>query len=67
MCLSVPGKVVENSEGRIVLEYPGEERVVEVSLVDLEVGDFCIVAGGVVVSKVDERKALGFLEVLDGC
>lgn len=65
MCLAIPGKVVEIGEERIVLEYPGETRVVELSLIDLEVGDFCIVSGGVVVSKVSKEKALGFLEVLD--
>ncbi len=65
MCLSMPGKVIEIGK-EIILEYPEEVRKVEVSLVDLEIGDFCIVAGGVIVSKVNEEKALGFLEVLDG-
>ncbi len=65
MCLSVPGKVVEIGERNIILEYPGEKREVEVSMVDLVVGDYCIVAGGVVVSKVDRERAVKFLEVLD--
>lgn len=66
MCLSIPGKVIEMGGGGIVLEYPGEFREVEISLVDLEIGDYCLVSGGVIVSKVDKKKALGFLEVLDG-
>lgn len=65
MCLSMPGKVVEVKENGVVLEYPGEVRVVEICLVDLEVGDYCIVNGGVVVSKVEKERALGFLEVLN--
>ncbi|MDH3353131.1 MAG: HypC/HybG/HupF family hydrogenase formation chaperone [Nanoarchaeota archaeon] len=64
MCLSVPGKVIEIGE-RFVLEYPGEERSVEISLVDLIVGDYVIVSGGVIISKVDEEKAVKFLEILD--
>jgi len=65
MCLSVPGKVVEVREDEIVLEYPGEVRRVEVSLVDLEVGDFCIVAGGIVVDRIEKKRAEKFLEVLN--
>jgi len=65
MCLSVPGKVVEIGE-RFVLEYPEESRKIDVSLVDLEVGDYCIVAGGVIVAKVEKGKAEGFLEVVNG-
>ena len=64
MCLSVPGKVVETGK-EIVLEYSGEKRNIEISLVDLKVGDYVIVTGGVVVSKVDKEKAKGFLEVLN--
>lgn len=64
MCLNVPGKVVEVGE-KVVLDYSGERRVVEMSLVDLGVGDWAIVSGGVIVSRVDEEKAKGFLEVLD--
>lgn len=66
MCLAIPGKVVEIEEGRIVLEYPGEVREVEMSLVDLVVGDYVIVSGGVIVTKVGEERARKFLEVADG-
>ncbi len=66
MCLSVPGEVIELKEEGVVLEYPGEVREIEVSLVDLVVGDFCIVSGGVVVSKVERERAKKFLEMIDG-
>lgn len=64
MCLSVPGKVVEIGE-KIVVDYSSERREVDMSLVDLEVGDYVIVSGGVVVSKVEEEKAEKFLEMVD--
>ena len=66
MCLSVPGKVVGVSEGEIVLDYSGEKRRVSLSLVDLVVGDYCLVSGGVVVSKVEKERAVKFLEMIDG-
>jgi hydrogenase assembly chaperone HypC/HupF len=66
MCLSIPGKVIEIGK-RFILEYPGESREVEMSLVDLNVGDYCIVAGGVIVSKVNKERAVKFLEVVNGC
>ncbi|MBS3087738.1 HypC/HybG/HupF family hydrogenase formation chaperone [Candidatus Pacearchaeota archaeon] len=64
MCLSVPGEVVELGE-KIVLRYPGGKRIVNLSLIDLAVGDFVIVSGGIVVNKVDKERALKFLEVID--
>ena len=65
MCLNVPRKVIEIGEDGVVLDYSGESRKVEICLVDLEVGDYCLVSGGVVVSKVEEERAVKFLEALD--
>ncbi len=64
MCLSIPAKVVKIGK-EIVLEYPEEIRRVEISLIDLAIGDYVIVSGGVVVSKVEKSKAKDFLEILN--
>lgn len=66
MCLSIPGKVLRIDEDEIIIEYPGEERKVNICLLDLKVGDYVIVSGGVVVSKISKERAIKFLEMLDG-
>jgi hydrogenase maturation factor len=65
MCLNIPGKVIKIGK-KITLKYPEEERAVDVSLIDLAIGDFVIVSGGVIVSKVEKKKAVKFLKIING-
>lgn len=64
MCLSIPGKVVEIGE-KIVVSYGNEKRIAELSIVDINVGDYVIISNKIIMQKIDPKKAREFLEVID--
>jgi hydrogenase expression/formation protein HypC len=64
MCLNIPGKVIEVGENRFVIDYGGEKRTVNISLVDLNVGDWVLVSNKIIMTKVEEEKAKKFLEMI---
>ncbi len=65
MCLSIPGKVIEIGENKYVVDYGKEKRIVNISLVDLNIGDYVIISNKIIVSKVDKEKAEKFFELVD--
>ena len=66
MCLNIPGKVIEASKNRFVIDYGSEKRVVNINLVnDLRIGDYVLVSNKIIITKVDEDKALKFLEIIN--
>ena len=64
MCLSIPGKVVEIGQGKFVLDYGSEKREVNMSLVDVVVGDYVIVNNKMIVTKISRENAEKFLEII---
>ncbi|MGV8152557.1 MAG: HypC/HybG/HupF family hydrogenase formation chaperone [Candidatus Nanoarchaeia archaeon] len=65
MCLNIPGRIIETSENRFVIDYGFEKRTVNVSLVkDLEKGDWVLVSNKIIVTKIDEDKAIKFLDMI---
>ncbi len=66
MCLTVPGKVIEIKENSYIVDYMTERREVEVCLVDIKVGDYCIISNKIILAKVPEEKALKFMELING-
>ncbi len=66
MCLGIPGKVVEITEGMAKVDVGGTRK--EASLMLLEeasVGDYVIVHAGFAIEKVDEKEAEKTLEIVD--
>ena len=57
ICLAVPGKVVEIKEDVAIVDYSGEKREANCSLVDVKVGDYVIVQAKFVVGKLSEQEA----------
>ena len=65
MCLNIPGKVVEISQNRFVIDYGSEKRTVNINLVeDLKLSDWVLVSNKIIVTKVDEDCARKFLEMI---
>jgi hydrogenase expression/formation protein HypC len=58
MCLAIPAKVlnVENNSARVDFGN-GVEREVNVSLVDVKVGEYILVHAGYAIQVLDEREA----------
>ncbi len=64
MCLAVPGKILSIDENEIAnVDFVGVERPVNVSLVDVNVGDYVIVHAGYAIQVLSEEDALRSLEM----
>jgi len=65
MCLAVPAKVVEEREGKAVVEQFGQRRLVFNNVVNARKGEFVLVQQGFVVEVLEEAEARAALEELD--
>jgi len=58
MCLGVPAKILETSDGAAVVELGGVRREISVMLIDdVSVGEWVIVHAGFAIEKLSEEAA----------
>lgn len=58
MCLAIPGRVVELAQDHATVDFgAGTSRQVNVSLVDVEVGQYVIVHAGFAIQVLDQADA----------
>ena len=58
MCLGVPAKILETSDGTAVVELGGVRREISVMLIDdVAVGEWVIVHAGFAIEKLSEEEA----------
>lgn len=61
MCLAIPAKVVEISKGtegrKATADFGGVSREIDISLVDVTIGDYVIVHAGFAIELIDEHEA----------
>ena len=58
MCLGVPAKILETSEGTALVELGGVRREISVMLIDdASVGDWVIVHAGFAIEKLSQEEA----------
>jgi len=60
VCLAIPGKIVEidaNNEHSIVDYGDGTKRKVNITLVDVKIGDYVLVHAGFAIEVLDEKEA----------
>jgi hydrogenase expression/formation protein HypC len=66
MCLSIPSKVVEISDDKLVCKVDTFGVIREANLMmmgdDVKVGDFVLLHIGFVMNKIDEKEALASFE-----
>ncbi len=69
MCLAIPAKVVEISsseEGvrrKAKADFGGLSREIDISLVDVNIGDYVIVHAGFAIEIIDEQEAKETLKI----
>ena len=66
MCLAIPGKIVEidkNKEHGIVDYGDGTKREVNVTLVEVKIGDYVLVHAGFAIQVLDEKDAKETLDL----
>lgn len=57
MCLAIPGKIIEIKDKKAKVDYDGLVKDADLSLIDVEVGDYIIVNAGFAILKIDEDNA----------
>ncbi len=62
MCLAVPAKVLSVEGDQAQVDFGGASRAVNVSLVQVEAGQYVIVHAGFAISVMDEKEANESLE-----
>ncbi len=66
MCLAIPGKVISIDKKKecASIDYgDGTKRNVNVSLVDVKIGDYVLVHAGFAIQVLDEKEANETLEL----
>ncbi len=66
MCLAIPGKIVEidkNKEYSLVDYGEGTKRKINVTLVDVKIGDYVLVHAGFAIQILDEKEAKETLDL----
>jgi len=65
VCLAIPGKILEidDKTKHAVVDYgDGTKRKVNISLVEVEIGDYVLVHAGFAIQVLDEKEALETLD-----
>ncbi|MGP3667513.1 MAG: HypC/HybG/HupF family hydrogenase formation chaperone [Candidatus Bathyarchaeota archaeon] len=66
MCLAIPAKVLKIEGDHAVVDFGKDvTREVNISLVDVKVGDYVIVHAGFAIQVVDEESAKETLKIWD--
>jgi len=65
MCLAIPGKVLEISGFKANVDYGGLIKAVNVTLVDVEIGQYVLVHAGYAIQVMDKAEAEETLQVWD--
>ncbi len=65
MCLSIPGKVIKIEKNKITIDYSGEKREAEKSIVDIKIGDYVVMSNKIIINKISEKQAKTFLEMIN--
>ena len=64
MCLAVPGKILSIDEHQVAnVDFGGIERPVNVSLVEVTIGNYVIVHAGYAIQVLSEEDALQTLDI----
>jgi len=57
MCLAIPGKIIETKGDTAKVDYNGIKKQINISLVDVKVGDYVIANAGFAIQKIEKKEA----------
>ena len=65
MCLAIPGKIIkiEDNDSAKIDYGDGTKRIINISLVDVKIGDYVLVHAGFAIEKLDEIDAKKTLDL----
>jgi len=65
MCLAVPGLIEDIDGDRAEVNFGGVTREANISLVEVDIGDYVIVHAGYAIERLEEEEAKKSLEAWD--
>ena len=66
MCIAIPAKIIEKKGSTASVDFgDGVTKMVNISLVEVEDGEYVIVHAGFAIEKLDENEAKKTLELWD--
>lgn len=65
MCLSIPGKIIKINKDTAIIDYNGEKRKANISLINCKVGDYVIVQQKFIIQKIDKKDAIKALKLFN--
>ena len=63
MCIAIPGRVMELSDGKAKVDFNGNTVDVNTGLVEPKVGQYVLVHAGCAIEVMEQDKAQEFIEL----
>ncbi len=57
MCLAIPGKIMAIKNQLATVDFSGIEKEINISLVDVKIGEYVMVHAGFAIEKMDDEYA----------
>ena len=54
MCLAIPGKIIKINNHLAIVEFQGMQKEINISIVDVKVGDYVMVHAGFAIEKMEK-------------
>ena len=64
MCLAIPGKIIAINNQLATVDFNGIEKEINISLVDVKIGEYVMVHAGFAIEKMDDEYAKEIQEYL---
>ena len=66
MCLAAPAKIIEIvDKDTAIVDIRSVRQKTNISLIDINVGEWVLIHAGIAINKIDEELALDALKVID--
>lgn len=66
MCIAMPGKIVEVTGNKAMVDFKGTVVEVNVGLIEAKVGDYALVHAGCAIEIMAKDKAQELIEIFEG-
>lgn len=65
MCLSIPVKILEIKNNKVIVDYSGERKEFDTQLVeDAKKGDYVLISNGFIIKKISRKEAKEIFKVI---
>lgn len=66
MCVAIPGLVKKVEDGRVTVDFSGNEVEAYAGLVDVKKGDYALIHAGCVIQTMKKDEAEEIIELMGG-